>query len=572
MESTSPVVSIIVPVYNSGLYLEDCLSSIVKQTCQPIEIIIVNDGSTDRSQEIIDTFASEDDRIVALFQTNQGVSAARNTGLRVAKGEYILFVDSDDTMREDAVEVLCRHAVETGADIVIGNVRFCYPDGKQIPIFKRLVKYSKQPPLSGVQCFIQLIKAFVFPPLVYLYFIKRDLIQMNRLFFEEGIVHEDELWCIKTLIHARQVTIADFFHYSYFIREGSIMHSDNKEYRVQSFFRVVEELEIFIAGLQHKDEHAPAIGYIYVRIFYNYLSICRLLQEIKVEKNEYREYFGLLLKKVRPALSPFQQKTCTNYFLKGNLLLQPDSSGLTLSFCITCKNRFYQIAQTLRQNLEDNRDDKDLIEFVLVDFGSTDGLQEWVAENFTDEIEEGYLKYYYSEQLPFWDASVAKNTSHILAENDIVVNLDCDNFTGKNGGLFVMDIMVKYGLDSTILHQFSNEFADGSYGRIALSKANFLRLGGYDESFEPSGCQDKDLLLRAQLIGLKYINISDMEYNRAISNTLEEKTVNISSHLSWEEMEMDNFQLSVKNITSGKLIANKEKEYLGAVDDLYTLE
>lgn len=571
MKSNYPTVSVIVPIYNTDLYLEKCLNSLIKQTYQSIEIILINDGSTDRSQEIIDSFAKNDERIVPLFQTNQGVSAARNAGLKAAKGDYIFFVDSDDTIRLDTIEELYRKAVETGVDIVIGNIFFYSPNGQQIPVFERLKEFNKLPPQSGVQCFNQFVEAVIFPPLVCLYFTKRDLIQTHQLFFKEGIVHEDELWCIKTLIYAKKVTIIDLYHYFYLIREGSIMRSDNKKYRVQSFFRVVEELEIFIAQLQHKNEYTSAIGYVYVRIFNTYFFICQLLQEMK-EKNTYREYFELLLKKVSPVLTPFQQQVSTNFFRKGNRLHHPHSSGLSLSFCITCKNRFYQIKQTLRKNLEDNREEKDLIEFILVDFGSTDGLQEWITENFMDEIEEGYLKYYYSEQLPYWDASVAKNTSHILAENDIVVNLDCDNFTGRNGGLFVIKNMIKYGLEKTIIHQFGNDYCYESYGRIALTKSNFLQLGGYDESFQPSGYQDKDLLLRAQLMGLNYINLSDVEYNKAISNTIEEKNVNTSSHLSWKTMEMANLQLSLKNITSCKLKANLEKGHIGVLGDIYTFE
>lgn len=106
----------------------------------------------------------------------------------------------------------------------------------------------------------------------------------------------------------------------------------------------------------------------------------------------------------------------------------------TLSFCITCKNRFHQISKTLRQNLDDNSLFSELVEFVLVDFGSTDGLRKWVICNFRDELESGYLKYYYTEELPFWHCSVAKDTSHLLASGEILVNLDCDNFTGPNGG------------------------------------------------------------------------------------------------------------------------------------------
>jgi hypothetical protein len=105
----------------------------------------------------------------------------------------------------------------------------------------------------------------------------------------------------------------------------------------------------------------------------------------------------------------------------------------TLSFCITCKNRLHQIMQTLLQNISDNYLHHNLIEFILVDF-ATPGLWQWVKSKFHRELASGYLKYYYTEELHYWHASIAKNTAHLLAKNDILVNLDCDNYIGHNEG------------------------------------------------------------------------------------------------------------------------------------------
>jgi glycosyltransferase involved in cell wall biosynthesis len=245
---------------------------------------------------------------------------------------------------------------------------------------------------------------------------------------------------------------------------------------------------------------------------------------------------------------------------------------LTLSFCITCKNRFHQIRKTLPQNLLDNKDNKDIIEFVLVDFGSTDGLQEWIVSNFENEIQDGYLKYYYTEELERWHASVAKNTAHILAENRIVVNLDCDNYTGCNGGIFLINKFEYYGVDSVVFHQFSNLVGDGSYGRISLSKYNFLKIGGYDEDFEPAGYQDTNLLLRLWVSGMSYIHFVDHEYNRAISNTKDEGILLTGKDKKWIEMNMRNLIISKSNITSGKLIANQDKKHIGIVENIYTFK
>lgn len=239
-----------------------------------------------------------------------------------------------------------------------------------------------------------------------------------------------------------------------------------------------------------------------------------------------------------------------------------------LSFCITCKNRFHQIKQTLPKNLKDNYEHRDLIEFVLVDFGSTDGLQEWVISRFASEIESGYLKYYYTEELKNWHACIAKNTSHILANHEILVNLDCDNYTGKNGGVFVLENMFRYGYDHTVLHQFSNVYGDGSYGRIALTKENFFRVGGYDESLGPMGYQDTNLILRLILAQLNYIHIGNRRYNLAIPNVKGEGVLDRSQ--SWMQMNYENYKISTSNILSGRLKANGEQTHIGIIDNVFS--
>ena len=130
---------------------------------------------------------------------------------------------------------------------------------------------------------------------------------------------------------------------------------------------------------------------------------------------------------------------------------------IDLSFCITCMNRIHQIKQTLRKNLNDNINSKYKIEFILVDFGSTDGLKEYVLENFKDELESEYLKFYYTDELKYWHSPIAKNTSHLLGNGKYLVNLDCDNFTGINGADFLID-HYKNKSDSIIIHQSSNIF------------------------------------------------------------------------------------------------------------------
>ena len=163
-----------------------------------------------------------------------------------------------------------------------------------------------------------------------------------------------------------------------------------------------------------------------------------------------------------------------------------------VSFCITCKDRLLQLQQTLGKNLHDNKRDRHRVEFVLVDF-STPGLQRYVAKHFKSELADGYLRYFLCTELTHWHASVAKNTSHRVAQGEILVNLDCDNFTGVRGGRFVGQVFRKFGMDACF-HQRNADQEDATWGRIAMSRRSFWDLGGYSESFLPAGAQDYDLL------------------------------------------------------------------------------
>lgn len=127
------MISIIVPVYNVELYLEQCLDSLLAQTYQDIEIICVNDGATDRSAEILDDYARRDNRIKVVTQQNQGLSPARNRGMEEVQGEWVMFLDSDDWLAHETCELALQSALEHQADVVFWPYIREYENGKQSP-------------------------------------------------------------------------------------------------------------------------------------------------------------------------------------------------------------------------------------------------------------------------------------------------------------------------------------------------------------------------------------------------------------------------------------------------------
>lgn len=247
-------------------------------------------------------------------------------------------------------------------------------------------------------------------------------------------------------------------------------------------------------------------------------------------------------------------------YINSNVMKYPITIP-TLSFCITCKNRLHQIRETLRRNLDDNSLFSEWVEFVLVDFGSTDGLREWVVGNFQGELASGYLKYFHTDGLPFWHCSVAKNTSHLLAAGDILVNLDCDNFTGPNGGRFVIRHWLKHDGEKLVLHQFDGNYWRGIYGRLATDRESFMAVGGYDESLEAASWQDGDLLRRLEGYGARCIVDPHPRYNQTIPNDRNEILTYVNSPLSYDEMMAKNKAISEANLAAGNWTVNRGHEW-----------
>ena len=166
----TPIVSVIVPVYNTAEYLHDALDSICNQTLKNLEIIIVNDGSTDCSQQIIDEYADTDSRIKTYYQPNQGLSVARNSGMRFATGEYIYFMDSDDILELDALEKCYKECKDNSLDFVCFDAELlnCESRPTSIPDYNRKDKIDSETIYRGEDLFAYELAHKLFRPSVWL--------------------------------------------------------------------------------------------------------------------------------------------------------------------------------------------------------------------------------------------------------------------------------------------------------------------------------------------------------------------------------------------------------------------
>ncbi|MBR7799057.1 glycosyltransferase family 2 protein [Undibacterium fentianense] len=165
------------------------------------------------------------------------------------------------------------------------------------------------------------------------------------------------------------------------------------------------------------------------------------------------------------------------------------SSSTQISFCTSCCNRLWQLRQTLAQNLEQIPQPHNI---ALVDFGSTDGLSEWVWGNFRRQIDNGHLHFFEVENKVRWSSPVAKNLAHRIAPGDYLFSLDADNWVTEND----LSEISKAASQKIASHQWTETHGDGTYGRIGLSRELFYQLGGYDEGLLPMSQQDVDLLKR----------------------------------------------------------------------------
>ena len=218
-----PLVSIIVPVYNAEVYLGPCLERLRSQTWPNLEIILVNDGSTDGSGQLCAAAARVDGRIRFLDRPNGGVSAARNAALAAAKGDYLQFSDSDDLLTPDATETLVRAAQVTGADLVISH--FFRVDGE---------KQAQRGHIKGERLLTrqEFAQEMVKAPANYYYgalwnkLYRRSIVEKQGLRFEEGVTwSEDFLFNLEYLRHVRLVAAVPKPLYYYHKRPGSLITS-----------------------------------------------------------------------------------------------------------------------------------------------------------------------------------------------------------------------------------------------------------------------------------------------------------------------------------------------------------
>ena len=270
-----PKFSIIIPVYNVEDYIKECLDSILNQTYKDYEVIVVNDGTKDKSMDIVKKYD-----VKVINQENQGLSAARNNGAKKAKGEYLFFLDSDDTIEDTLLEELAKNVTKYKPDVLRFQIQEMYEDGS-----KKEFPEAGFEPVKGSTAFERIAK-YHFVENAWSYCIKRSYWEKENYQFAKGMIHEDFGLMPLVIMKAKRVMSLETIGYNYRQRKNSIMSTVNYEKtkkKVEDFLKhyVFLTNEINKTNLDSK-------------VFKSFISNSLILKITELNGKDYKEYKKML--------------------------------------------------------------------------------------------------------------------------------------------------------------------------------------------------------------------------------------------------------------------------------------
>ncbi len=310
-----PKFSIIVPVYNVEKYLPRCINSILSQSYKDFEVIIINDGSTDSSPEICDSFAKEDSRVIVVHKKNEGLSSARNTGLSFVSGDFVWFIDSDDCIHQKSLETICKYT-SIDADIInIGGTS--YEDGDEpnfdiehwrFDLFSGFADKKTVCSLAKHSCSTRLLTY------VWRNIYRTSFLQENELLFEKNLCYaEDSPFNMEAYLKADGIYFAEEFLYAYCSRMNSISKSRDIDFdlKILDHFSLYDRLrdEAYEKYCLYKsDEYYKDAGWHIIKTVYVYALLNRLYKSR--QKNSFSLFKTISVSKlITTAFSRFDLNT-----------------------------------------------------------------------------------------------------------------------------------------------------------------------------------------------------------------------------------------------------------------------
>lgn len=280
-----PLFSIIIPIYNVEKYLSKCIDSVINQEYKNIEIILVDDGSPDNCPKICDKYAEKDSRIKVIHKENGGLSDARNYGIKAAKGEYLLFLDSDDYWEGDCCLKNIVKKIDKNPEIdvlVYGCMDYSCISGK-----KEISRTGYNNEIITAQSKYEVLKYFfesgLFPGSAWITVTRRKFIVDNKLFFIKGIKSEDIDWLLNVFLHANKFDSVDDYFYIYLkYRSDSITGTINKK-SVEDLLYIIEKWSKIIENKQY-EYISP-----FVNDYLSYHLLCTVILYNRLSKSDKKE-------------------------------------------------------------------------------------------------------------------------------------------------------------------------------------------------------------------------------------------------------------------------------------------
>lgn len=294
------VLSVILPIYNVENYLRQAVDAVLKtQHMDEIEIILVDDGSTDTSGKIADEYSGK--KIKVFHKPNGGLSDARNYGLYHATGKYVFFMDSDDTLEENAIDIMVNQLKKYDLEVLLFDAMIVDDDGKKVKTRQNAYyTHSGVTPekvLTGLEIIdAQLAANNDYVTTVWLGVYQRELLLREALWFEKGLLHEDEIWTQKVLVNAHRVVYVESALYQYRVRSNSIMNDTQKNYEknlgslIYIYNTLPDYLDWKVTDKAHSQRIKANISKRYLHAIYRfdlkrYSQKAKLIDRMKVLKN-----------------------------------------------------------------------------------------------------------------------------------------------------------------------------------------------------------------------------------------------------------------------------------------------
>lgn len=290
-------ISFILPVYNVEAYLRECVDSLISQTYKDFEIILVDDGSPDGCPALCDQLATEDNRIKVLHKPNGGLSDARNAGLKVASGDYVIFVDSDDKwIGKNSLEKLIELIrIYPGCQFYGFNCQYFYPATNT---YRKWVAYAENIliPINGSSAMCELVESATFPMSACLKVFNKSFLLDNKLYFEKGIMAEDIPWFISVLEKCSKCIFSNQYIYAY---RQNVIGSITQSFGERSFNNLFMIIKRELSWIENRQFDYEAKQALYSFLAYEYcilLASIRRLDNSKrcLKRKELLEYKWLL--------------------------------------------------------------------------------------------------------------------------------------------------------------------------------------------------------------------------------------------------------------------------------------